>query len=296
MEPIDPNSTELKPAKHSYLDALLLGPMTKKKMILIIVLFCIALLITGVSFWVGLNGNKTDDTPVYVTPAPTAGSKDISNTPTEEITPEEALVPTDTPTPTKKPSPSPTLTSTPTHTATPTPTPQTVTVTSTATLDGFRSSNNGGNSTIDIQIGRNATLIERGIVSFTHAIPSGATIEEAKLRMYQKSVIGNPYSAGGEVLLDHINFGNTFDSAYDIAPLPNGTNIYSLSNSNQIQWKEANVTSSVQYDVQNNFGHSQFRLHMAIETIGGNDTGDIYNYEAAEAGNSNIPQLIIRYH
>ena len=114
MEPIDPLSSPQKPLKHSYIESLLLGVMTKKKKLFLIIFLIFALLITGVSFWIGLKGTKTDDTPVYVTPSP---APVVSEAPTPTDTPE----PTDTPVPTKK------LTSTPTKTPTPTTVPNTPT-------------------------------------------------------------------------------------------------------------------------------------------------------------------------
>lgn len=128
MEPIDPVAqTPITPNKHSYIEALLFGEMTKQKKIFLAVLLLITLIITGVSFWVGLRGKEVDETPVYATPTP---EPVVSEEPTPTDTPE----PTDSPTPTKKPTLTPTKTPTPTNvpnTPTNTPGPQVTSVNAT---------------------------------------------------------------------------------------------------------------------------------------------------------------------
>src|SRR3990167_7923471 len=123
------------------------------------------------------------------------------------------------PTPTKK------HTNTPTPTHTPTPTVKQKTLSSSASLDGFRSSNGGGNAGLEIRAGRNVNLVTRGFVSFDLGdIPSGAKIQEATLRLYQAKIIGNPYGVGGSLKVDHLTYGDALDNLdYGIAALSSST-------------------------------------------------------------------------
>lgn len=208
------------------------------------------------------------------------------------------------PTPTLTPSPTPTLTPTPTPTKTPTPTPtstpvtQTKTLASTAALDGFQASNGGGNTGIEIRAGRNVNLITRGFVSFDLAsIPAGAVIEKATLRLYQTSVTGAPYSVGGSLKVDHLDYGSTFENA-DYAATSISSSFATLTSNAVIEWKDADVTDQVRADLGANRLRSQFRIHFAIETIGGTVAGDFANFESADnsAATGNTPQLAIKYH
>src|SRR3989304_8241565 len=141
------------------------GESGGKKWPYVLIVIILFLLVGGAAYYFGFRNRRGSEEP---TPTPTPEA--ISPTPTEE--PKT----TGSPTPTKKP------TSTPTPTLTPTPTSQSMTITSTASLDGWRASNNGGNNTWYIQIGRNETLTERGFVSFDiSSIPSGKTIDEVTL-------------------------------------------------------------------------------------------------------------------
>jgi len=268
--------------------------MTKKKMIILGSILGFALLITGTSFYLGFR-QQSGDMP-EPTPTPT-----IEETPTPEETITEPPTPTSSPTPTKKPSPTPTKTPTPTitsiPTSTPTPTPQTITVNATSAMDGFQSSNGGGNAGLDIRVGRNATLVTRGFVSFPlSSIPSGATIEHATLKMYQTSVENAPYTSGGDVKIDHLNYGDSFDNTdYSISSL--SFNFAIFSNNPDVGWRETEVTDRVREDRQNSRKNSQYRLHFGTESSGGTDE-EFAHFESAENtnGSNNVPQLVIRYH
>lgn len=224
-------------------------------------------------------------------------------TPTPEVTstPEPLLTPTTTPTPTKKPTPKPTPTPTAVPTVTPAPTSasQTKTLGSTASLDGFQSSNGGGNSGVEVRAGRNVNLVTRGFVSFDlSTIPSGATIEQATLRLYQTSVIGDPYGVGGgSIKVDHMDYGSSFENSdYGMSAL--STSFGTLSSNATVGWKELDVADSVRNDLTSSRSRSQYRIHLVVEATGGDVTGDFAYFEAAEnsVGTGNTPQLVIRYH
>lgn len=299
VQPFEPEVLTHKKSLFEKLFSILTGPMTRQKMVLLGGFLLIAILIALGSFWIGLRGQQTTSEPsASPTPAIEATitpDESVTETPTDEPAPSDSPTPTSTP----KPSPtnSPTSTNSPTATLTPTPSTQTQTITSQAALDGFESTNGGGNTTADIQAGRNNTLATRGFVSFPlNSIPSGKTIDQATIRLYQKSKDGSPYVAGGNLMLDHLNYGSTLDNSdYNIAAILASFTTLSTSATTG-EWREADVTDRVRDDIANSRTNSQYRLHFSTETIGGDVTGDFAHFEAADTGSGTIPQLFIRYH
>lgn len=286
METIDQPYT---PRKQSFFAWLTTPPMTKQKIAVLATILLIAIAIAGGAFWFTLEGSSTTD--ASQTPTPTLAT---SVTPTSLVSPTELPSPTSTLTPTKKPSNTPTIT--PTRTPTPTASSTTKTLTATSALDGFQSNNGGGNTTADIRAGRNVNLVTRGFVSFhLGSIPSGATIEQATLRLYQTSVDGNPYTAGGDLKIDHLTYGESLENA-DYSSAAISASFTTLTNSASAGWKEVDVTDRLRDDVQNTRANSQYRLHFATENTGGDETGDFSHFEAADTGSGNIPQLLVRYH
>lgn len=232
-------------------------------------------LIGGTAFWYG----KSSATPTP-TPTPT-----VTPTSTPEPTPEAS------PTPTKKPIPTATPKPTATPTPTPTPTLQTLNLGSTASLDGWRASNNGSNMDYPyIQAGHNATLTARGFVSFDiSSLPSGVTIDQVTLRLYQTEVVGTPYTSS--LIVDHVNYGSSWSATpYDGSPIAN--NIGTLADNATLEWKELQVINSVKDDVSNGRTRAQFGIRFATEATG----SDAWARFTSADGSGNTPQLIIRYH
>jgi hypothetical protein len=184
--------------------------------------------------------------------------------------------------------------------STPTVTPITKSkiLNATATMDGFRSSNGGGNNSVDIRAGRNENLVTRGFVSFDiDGIPEGATITEVSIKLYQVRVVGNPYSEGGVLEVDHLTYGDTLEGGdYSTAALLSG--FATLSENKNTGWKETTVTNAVKDDIANARSKSQFRIHFETEVKGGDVAGDFTYFESADDSEAtgNTPQLIVKYH
>ena len=240
------------------------------------------LIILGVGFgfyYIGTTTKKSED--ALASPATEATSPAAA----------ETANPTSSVKPTQSPSPTPTVS---TPTSSPTPTIQTKVINSTASLDGWRASNGGGNITWYIQTGRNATLTSRGYVSFDlSSIPSGATITETSLRLYQKEVVGTPYS-GNSIVVDHVDYGSSLGSE-DYALTPLASAIGTLSANPSIEWKDLGVTSYVKNDISSSRTRSQFRIRFLTEATGSDawarfESGD--NYMAT----GNLPQLVVKYY
>jgi len=259
-----------------------------KTTLLILGAFLVLSAIAATAYYAGKNTGDQDVETLMPTP---------TSTPTPSLTP--APTATDvsvTISPTKKPSPSPALS--PTPSLTPTPTVKSKVLSSQAALDGFRSSNNGGNAGIDIRSGRNVNLVTRGFVSFDiTSIPSGSVITEATLRLYQTKTTGSPYTAGGSLKVDHLTYGDSLDSSdYGMAALSSG--FTTLTSNGTVEWKDANVTERVKDDLTNSRSTSQFRIHFQTELTGGDVTGDFAYFESAEnsEGTGNTPQLVVKYY
>ncbi|HUD19915.1 MAG TPA: DNRLRE domain-containing protein [Patescibacteria group bacterium] len=302
VKPLDPViPSQIKPSFFDKIIALFMPPFTPQKILAIVLCVIVVLSITGGLFVFGMRAQSKNGTPSQ---APVALSSSPTPTDIPTDTPTDAVVPTDTdtPTPTIAVSPTPTVNPMPTSTGTPTPTPtpstQTQTITSQASLDGYESSDGSGSTTGDIQAGRNNALTMRGFVSFPlNSIPTGVTIDQATIRLYQKSVDGNPYSALGNLVLDHLNYATLDNSDYDNSSEIILSNFATLSSSAATgEWREADVSDRVRDDITNHRSNSQYRLRFSTETVGGGGSGDFAHFEAADTGSNTIPQLFIRYH
>lgn len=252
----------------------------------------VVLLLAGVgaaAYFAGKNSGSQES------PTPTQNPiKEIllTETPTPSLIPTSGT--TGTITPTKK------ISATPTITPTPTPIIKSKILSSNAALDGFRSSNNGGNSTLDVRVGRNSNLVTRGFISFDiTSIPAGAVVTEVTLRLYQAKIIGSPFASGGTLKIDHLTYGDSLDSSdYGLAAL--SSSFATVTSNPTLEWKDVVVTDRVKNDLSNARGTSQFRIHFTSEVTGGDVTGDgdFAYFESADnsEGTGNAPQLVVKYY
>ncbi len=260
---------------------------SKKIILILIIIFVMVLGITG-AYYLGMNsrGNVSVITPTPEMISTTPSITDIV-TPTLSISTSSGTIsPTKKPTVTIKPSLTPTINI------------KTKIISGTP-LDGFRSSNNGGNDLVEIRAGRNANLVTRGFISFDIAdIPTGAIITEATLRLYQgKAPSGNPYSVGGSIKIDHLTYGDSLDNTdYGLPAL--SSSFTTLTNNAAIEWKDAIVTDRLKDDISNARSRSQYRIHFQTEATGGDVTGDFAYFESAEnyLHTGNTPQLVVKYY
>lgn len=261
------------------------GPTSKKssknlssqQKFLIIAAIILVFVIIGGAFWFGSRNANQESEP---SPSPT-----IETSPAAIPEGEETL---------ENPDPSPEETSNPT----PTPTPETIEkiITSSASLDGYRGSNGFGRDDLYILVGRNLSVIQRGFVSFDlSSLPSDATIENATLRIYQEKVVGNPYGVGRDLMLDHLDYGNSLGNEdYGVSAISSSVAI--LTNNTTVEWKDVNVTDSLKNDLSNGRNKSQYRILFPSDVVGA--TSDLVYFESADnsQGTSNLPQLVIKYH
>ena len=214
------------------------------------------------------------------------------------IFPSPTYIPTEAPTPTNSDTATQSGRSKSKISPTPSPFPNTKVLKAIPSLDGYRSSNENGNSSVDIRSGRNINLVTRGYVSFDLTeLPQGLNVIEAKLKMYQARTIGAPYSNLGNLLIDQLTYGDILDSS-DYASAALLSSFAMLSKTTKNDWKEADVSIAIKDDLANARARAQFRIHFEEEVKGGDVSGDFAYFESAEnsEGTGNTPQLLIKYY
>lgn len=164
-------------------------------------------------------------------------------------------------------------------------------------LDGFRSSNASGSTTSNIRTGRDSELVTRGFVSFDISdLGNDVVISSATLRLYQTKTLGEPYSQGGSLYLDHLTYGNRLDkNDYSSPALTSNFTIF--SESAKRGWVESDIKKALADDLSNARALSQFRLHFEREKTGGTGEGDFAYFESTEntQKTGNVPELVVEY-
>jgi len=263
--------------KKTSASALKTKSINQKSILLAIAFVGLLILISASSYYFGSKNQPSPSPSPTPSPSPSSSPDPSDNN----------LISSPDPDPSPQPSPQPS----------PSPETHTETLKSQAGHDGFRASNAGGNSTIEIRAGRNPTLIVRGFLSFKiEDLPDNITIEEARLKVYQTDTAGNPYSAGIRVVVDHLDYGDSLEHA-DYSSPSISANFAILSTNDSVGWKEIDVTDQVRNDLDNSRIRSQYRLHFAVESTGG-ISGDWAYFESGDnsQGTGNLPELIIKYH
>ncbi|MEW6332264.1 MAG: hypothetical protein AB1560_12475 [Pseudomonadota bacterium] len=163
-----------------------------------------------------------------------------------------------------------------------------IVVGSTANLDGYARSDSTASATSSPATGdREAGFFGVGwrqLYSFGIAsIPASATITSATLRLHQCDVSGSPYALLGNVVVDHVSYGDTFDpfgGAYDGATV--AFNIGTLSTSASLGNRTLNVTTRVQNDLAASRLHSQYRLRFSPFDVNFDFADDFAQFTDAE--------------
>jgi len=126
----------------------------------------------------------------------------------------------------------------------------------------------------------------RGLLGFDISSLAGRTIVSATLRVYQ---IAND-DVGNTIIVDHIIFGNSMTADdYSVAAL--NSNIGTISNNANLEWKELNVKSYVQEDLTAGRTSSQYRFMFSASIDGSANFVD-----AEDKGHTgNRPELVVVY-
>jgi hypothetical protein len=143
----------------------------------------------------------------------------------------------------------------------------------------------------DVQpLGSNpSNQFQRGFVSFTRALPPGATLVSATLELSPITFFGTPDLATlmttmGNVVADHVDLGAALD-ATDFAAAALQSDIGTVLTSVTFGAVFLDVTASVLNDIANARPRSEFRVRF--QNLSDNDSGQ----DSAEFGNSASPAV-----
>ncbi len=137
----------------------------------------------------------------------------------------------------------------------------------------------------------------RGFVTFDlRALPPGARITSATVRVYQSSVVGSPYAKLGYLRLDHVDYGATLDYDEFGLPILGGSTVGNISDEPTLGWKSLDVTERLQADLDAARTRSQYRLRFGLR-YNNDATNDWARFEDGEMsqGTVNPPLLVITY-
>jgi hypothetical protein len=134
-------------------------------------------------------------------------------------------------------------------------------------------------------------------------IPTGASVVSAKVFSNQCAVVGSPIPGLGDVLLEHVNYGQTADtSAFDTPVLDSTGGLFSADET--LGPRSRTVTASVLADQAAGRGTTQFRLQMSEFNNTNDSTNDYVAFQAPSGANHDVcsapvvrqgTQLIISY-
>lgn len=152
-------------------------------------------------------------------------------------------------------------------------------------------------SSIALSVGEGpaAGSYDRSFVGFDISSLTGRTIVSATLRIYQ-DLASDPYgdSKLGNVLVDHVNFGTSLDSA-DFGAAALTSNIGAISTNSTLEWKTLDVTTYVQNDLNSGRTSSQFRLRFTNTSNGPPQNQAIFESAENYRSTNNKPELVVIY-
>lgn len=262
-----------------------------KKIAISITLFVVILVISAISFILGKESAEGSPKNLETVSINESDHRLILGT--ESDIPESAERPENTPVPSIKPSPTPTQK----PQAIPSTRLKKLVLYPEKRLEGFRSSNASGSTNSNLRAGRDISLVTRAFISFDITeLPDNVEIVSAQLRIFQTKTLGNPYKSGGNLLIDHLNYGDTLDgSDFSTPALLSSFDIF--SDKPTTGWREVDVTNQIINDLLSARKSTQYRLHFDKEFIGGDENGDFAYFESSEntQRSGNTPELVIEY-
>ncbi len=140
----------------------------------------------------------------------------------------------------------------------------------------------------------------RAFVSFNlGSIPPNAIVTFAQLRLEMTNVTGDPFPIMGNVLVDHVDYGNQFPPSTAYSGITNLIlgNIGTLVTDATLGVKTVSVTFSVGQDRTAGRARSQFRVHFANADNNNNGSPTFVRFVDAEqvGGPGSIPLLQVTY-
>ena len=137
----------------------------------------------------------------------------------------------------------------------------------------------------------------RGFYAFDiRAVPAGARIVSATLRIHQFEVRGDPFATHGPLVLDHIDMGSELDAG-DYS----GSNIRAafavLSREATIGYLDADITERLEADIAAGRTHAAFRVRFGSLSSDNDGVRDLISLTDAEDSDNvgHVPHVLLRY-
>ena len=119
----------------------------------------------------------------------------------------------------------------------------------------------------------------------------GPDIESATLFVYQSSVVGSPYTTGGNIVVDLVDYGPTLDEGDWCVPAT-ASDIGAISSNVALGFKSLDVTSSLASVLNQGNDLLQFRF----QSQGESSSSGYAVFQAGEARSSGLaPRLEVTY-
>lgn len=178
-----------------------------------------------------------------------------------------------------------------------------VTIVATAGLDGFVISDSTGSALGGSPMVGDVDALAPGkgyrmLFSFDlTAVPTGAVVDSARLRLFLAGHSTNPFVELGNVIVDHVDYGATFEgSDYFAGALT--ADIGTIAADTALGYKSLLVTSAVQADLSAARTRSQYRLRFATADGNNDGTSDFVSFGDAELSlgpPDSVPQLKVYF-
>lgn len=181
--------------------------------------------------------------------------------------------------------------------------PRTTTLISEPALDGYRSNDGRGSHKQDIFAGNSEIkageeVVWRGFISFDlSSIPADATIDNVELRFFQVRVGGIPYTTMGNLVLEHVYYGDQLDErAFDTPVMHSAVLAQQTANRAWYILNSPLFGEWLETDLRAGRSHFQLRLRWQVETDG-DGKEDYASIESSDNfhGTGNLPTLIVNY-
>jgi hypothetical protein len=133
-------------------------------------------------------------------------------------------------------------------------------------------------------------LNTRGFLTFDlSTIPAGKTVRTANLKLVQFDVQGSPYTDLGDLVVDHLLFGNSLDAAdFSFPPLVSAFAVLSQDPAPGVRL--VNVLQRVRADIEAGRTMSQFRLRFSTQD---GDNDNLQDFAMFNDSEENPPPIII---
>jgi hypothetical protein len=125
-------------------------------------------------------------------------------------------------------------------------------------------------------------------------LPAGAVIVSASMELTSTSTTGSPELLGGTMVIDHLEYGNSFPSQLNDITIIHQSGVALWDDVRTVGTRAFNVTSQVTSDQTAGRPRSQFRVRGLL-TTNGDSSVDLLTFAGGESQLGNEPILTIAF-